>query len=349
MDFVNAANLILIELSYIINIYSEKTYIKGHVINRDKVHKQIKKSSKWKPIDVRIKYSDELEYIIKTIKEKLPYVDLTFMNNNLEDLVIAEKNKLNKYNKRSVYTTMGSYGDIENTIYLRKNNGAKSLSHEFLHMCSAFNQGKIQYCGFFQRHPNNFNIGKGLNEGFTSYLDKKLFGGKDTYYYIQPYIQALIKIVGEEELTKYYFRADLNGLINHLSQYIKDSYVYRFIENIDKLLNIISNASTVTKKNDKHQATIDRIMEENERILLNIYTNKIKMKFSELGMKDGDEVDVSNEYMDFVNSFVSNMDIYNLKLDFVNIKVLEDELSKHFQVNNFEFEEVVEEDVKHKM
>lgn len=351
MDIFDIAGLTLMEIMYIINIYSEKTYTKGHVINRDKTYREIKKSSKWSPIDVRFKYSEKLEYFIKTIKEQLPYVDLTFMNNNLEDLKIAEYDKRGFKLDGIVKGSAGEYSARRNIVKLLKNEEEYALSHELLHMSSSFNQGQTLYSGFSQDRPKTkFTIGNGLNEGFTAYLDSKLFGTNEAYFYMQPYIQALIQIVGEENLTKYYFSADLNGLIQHLSTYVKESYIYKFIANTDKILDIVKKGNKNKKFNEKEQAAIDVITEENARILLNIFANKVKMENPDV--KSADDVrNIINSFYDYANTLSKGIGVSNLTMIFITQKTYDEEMFRHFGVDNSEIEQKSSEEtsVQHKM
>ena len=351
MDMFDIAGLALTEIMYIINIYSEKTYIKGHVINRDKSYREIKKSSKWNPIDVKFKYSEKLEYFIKTIKEQLPYVDLTFMNNNLEDLKIAEydrrKFKLDGMMKRSA----GEYNPSSNIVKLLKNEEEYALSHELLHMSSSFNQGQTLYSGFSQVKPKTkFTIGNGLNEGFTAYLDNKLFRANEAYFYMQPYIQALIAIIGEENLTKYYFSADLNSLIHHLSTYVEESYVYKFIVNTDKFLGIIEKGIDNKKFSEKEQAAIEVITEENAKILLTICANKVKKENPNIKTPD-DVKNVINYFYEYANTLSKGMNIFNLNMNFITQKTFDEEASRHFGIYNFETKENLTEEAsaQHKM
>ena len=332
MNIYDALSLMLTELGYIFYVYSQRTYTKGHVINKNKVTKMVAKSLRLRPIDVKIKYNAEVENFIRTIKEKLPYVDLTFMNNNLEDFLIVEKNKLKAVDNG------GSYDIIKNIIEILIDDKSKSINHELLHLSSAYNNGKTIYAGFSQYQNNRLLIGRGLNEGYTAYLDSKLFGREDVYSIVKPYVMFIEKIVGEENMAKYYFTADLNSLINHLSKYCDEAMVYKLINNMDTLLYLIyyknSNIDYYAKEDVE---TIERIINENAKIVTKMFINLVVDKVETENLND--------EVKDFLNIFMWSISDRNLNKSYINMNLFESEIEKYLN----EIKKTKEEQVHHKM
>ncbi len=316
MNIYDALSLMLTELGYIFYVYSQKTYIKGHVINKNKVTKMVTKSLKPRPIDVKIKYNAEVENFIRTIKEKLPYVDLTFMNNNLEDFLIVEKNKLKAINNG------GSYDIIKNIIEILIDDKSKSINHELLHLSSTYNNGKTIYAGFSQYQNNRLLIGRGLNEGYTAYLDSKLFGREDGYSIVKPYVMFIEKIVGEENMAKYYFTADLNSLINHLSKYCDETMVYKLINNMDTLLYLIYyKKSSVDYYPKEDVEIIEKIINENAKIVTKMFINLVVDKVETENLKD--------EIKAFLNIFMWSISDKNLNKSYINMNLFESEIEKY--------------------
>ena len=120
-----------------------------------------------------------------------------------------------------------------------------TINHELLHAATTYydRENNIVYCGFEQVFVNkddkkkNEAYGIGINEGYTQYLNNKLFpngvAGKLIYPEQQTIAKALEYVVGEEKMRSLYFRADFKGLADILEQYVSREELYRFINVTD--------------------------------------------------------------------------------------------------------------------
>ena len=148
------------------------------------------------------------------------------------------------------YSPLDNSFDSNTSFYSNKINVE---THELLHVSSTYfdKENKIIYCGFQQTFlKEDYDIekkkgkretyGLGINEGYTQYLNEKLFESSNklstTAYKNEKIIaKGLERIVGEDKLKSLYFRADLNGLVNELCKYNKKEDVYKFITITDIL------------------------------------------------------------------------------------------------------------------
>lgn len=150
-------------------------------------------------------------------------------------------------------TTEGYYYGYENKIYVISKKQKKLLtfltgnnsfsydeiinnvlSHELFHAATYMTTDNIMFCGFYQ-NSGIYDIGNGINEGYTELLARRYFDKENGYYDDEVIIAALIEeIIGKDKMESLYFYADLKGLIKSLSAYTDESYVNRFIINFDK-------------------------------------------------------------------------------------------------------------------
>ena len=84
----------------------------------------------------------------------------------------------------------GNYNPYNNTITLFHKK-KDILSHEFLHMASTRDKYR---CGFHLQTRFNQEIGRGLNEGYTELLNKRIFNSKSFSYFHNVKIARLIEI-----------------------------------------------------------------------------------------------------------------------------------------------------------
>lgn len=259
--------LIGILTSGILKIYTDNINKKRHVIDREKVRRLSKLDIKKIPyVDVRQKYEQEIQNFISVIKEKLSYVDLTIYNRNIEELVINETNLENGID--------GQYSVDGIRIKLLHNDKGRSLTHELLHLASSFLSGEIKFSGFHQV-SNKLNIGRGLNEGYTTLLDSRYFDSSDKSYLVaKVFAETIEKIVGQEKMTKIYFKADLYGLVKELSKYCIENDVYLVIKNIDDINKMLSNLNQRELSSDEN-SLIQEQCDEIVRILFSCYINKL--------------------------------------------------------------------------
>ena len=121
-----------------------------------------------------------------------------------------------------------------------------------------------------------FNMGKSLNEGYTTLLEKRYFSSinhvQERGYIIEEFISLMLeKIVGKEEMEKFYFSANLDVLINHLKQFSNEEDIYSFLTYFDKIL------VSINKKIKPKEA--EYIYKFIGGFLLKLYVYKLVMLF----------------------------------------------------------------------
>ncbi len=201
-----------------------------------------------------LKFNELNQYIKSfyfTIKNYLPHVTLSAFEKNIKSLKITSEEKTPK----EVILEM-LFREIVGAEYDSKSNHIKfypkeyeklgeekedfiesAITHELLHVASTYKKGLIRISGFSQALANVYEVGYGINEGFTEYLNCKYFNKKaiPAYEDIQSLTMGIVQIVGEETMEKLYFEGNLAGLINELSKYQSEEESLELIYNIDKV------------------------------------------------------------------------------------------------------------------
>lgn len=307
----------------IITIYKDNMNRKRHVIDKNKIRRLSKLNIKnIHSVDVRVKYTTNIEYFSNVIKSKLPSVDLTYFYRNVEDLIITEK----EYISESI---IGNYNSFSNIMTLLLDDKEKSINHELLHLSSSIINGKIRYSGFSQT-SEDFYIGKGINEGYTSLLDKRYFNGKKHIYELfQVLASSIERIIGQEKMTRMYFEADLYGLIEELSKYCHKDTAYELIENIDYLFEKIYISDRLSEKEIyQFQQISSRISE----ILFSCYINKLK-SFVQEGLITLDEL--LRILGNFSRDLAINISLNDSIINFLSDDIIEKNIILHFPIEEY--------------
>ncbi len=174
--------------------------------------------------------------------------DLSNFYRNIKTLVF----KIKAFNPNvSFWTTVtGNYDSKKNKINVYEASD-DIIYHELLHMASSFYQKGIWREGFFLRDSNVKSLGVGLNEGYTELLARRLFNIDSKVcngYEYQVYIVRLLeRIIGKDYMQRYYFNANLPGLIDDLSQYNSQEDIIKFLHNTDYILNVLDKAAVFRK------------------------------------------------------------------------------------------------------
>lgn len=162
---------------------------------------------------------EEIELIIKT---RLPMFNLNIFYNNILDLIITVSKRKNK-------KANADYCSFANQISIYGN--PESKYHELLHMATSPDEER---CGFRFK-----DIGRALNEGYTTFLDNVYFGKyfKDSkrYKLLSEYAALTELLIGKEKMVTYYSNASLYNLIIELSKYSEEKYVKMFIVALDNI------------------------------------------------------------------------------------------------------------------
>lgn len=165
-------------------------------------------------LDTLIKYLDDED-------KRLLYINLKTLN--------VKNNPLN-----SNLGLAGYYDVLENKLSYSTRS---SLGHELIHMASAFKFDDYVLCGFKQR-KDKFEIGRGINEGYTELLTSRLFSrGNVEVYKNEVKIMRLIEKFFDDpkELSHLFFNCNLPGLVKHLEKFSSRDEVISLILDIDKI------------------------------------------------------------------------------------------------------------------
>lgn len=194
--------------------------------------------------------NNQIKKFYYTLKTYLPHVSLSAFENNIKTLRITSKEKsvkdliIEMLHKEIVGA---EYDSNTNKIIFYPQEYEKlgedkdtfissAITHELLHMASSYKKGLIRICGFSQTLANSYEIGYGINEGFTEYLNCKYFNQKavPAYEPLQNITKIIAEIVGVETMEKLYFQGNLKGLVNELSKYQSQEQSLDLIYDIDK-------------------------------------------------------------------------------------------------------------------
>ena len=197
-------------------------------------------------------YNKTYEKFGKIIEEVIPREDLDNYYRNfktLKEYNVGSTNILGGLINNKMITT-GSYRLTTNEVHLSTIPGTEkygTITHELLHASSTYydKENNIIYSGLSQTFINEDRTteiyGVGINEGYTEYLNCKLFNNgepftKRSYYNSNIFIaKALEKVVGTEKMRSLYLKSDMMGLIKELEKNNKREDINKFITLLDYL------------------------------------------------------------------------------------------------------------------
>lgn len=230
-------------------------YLTGfNILKHYKLHKDFNKNdiTILNPKEFKTKFTKKDINRIKTLKIGK---DILKFKNTLEQNI--NNNYLNNmYNnfktikaKKDLFILLllgmgGFYVPKRNSITLNEIVKDEVIDHELLHASSSYydEEKKLAYIGFAQiNYNNNKNIGKSLNEGYTSLLVNRYFPRgdielSDSYKICRLFAAQIEKIIGQEKMEEAYFKADLNMLINELEKYDRRENIISVINSLDFIL-----------------------------------------------------------------------------------------------------------------
>ena len=216
------------------NIYSKTSKVPQINFDKQKSNQSFNK-----------KFNEYIDKFINFINTN-PNIDLKLFYENLKTLIIKEKRTFNKFLFIKSCAT-GRYNGFDNKILICREDNFYSIYHELLHCASRRVIKEEMYVGFHKliidkkKLKTTLNIGKALNEGYTTLLEKRYFDSiehtQKRGYVKEEFISSTLEqIVGKEEMEKLYFNADLDGLIERLKQFSSEEDIYLFLEYFDKVL-----------------------------------------------------------------------------------------------------------------
>lgn len=239
--------------------------------------------------------NDIITEFIEIITNTQPKENIENLNNNLSTLKI--KNEGLKHYLRNIRLLIiserfspGGYHNERNKIIIINTNLYPEkirpeinkmdlryvMYHELLHFASSvsglkqklLNKG-ISCTGFYQSLTDNIEIGRGLNEGYTEFLNNRYFVKKyqeTGYDYEMSIAQIIEKIIGRRKMENLYFNANLEGLVQELSKY----------SDVNDAKEMVLNLDLITKSLTKDYITNEDINISNKKIT--DYLTKIIMK-----------------------------------------------------------------------
>lgn len=255
-------------------------YVGSKIINKYKINKQFNPKGLKVALPPELLRKDNDEEILTSLEPKIDKKIENFTNiitsfvpkeylinfyNNVKNLKLKPK-KSNTISK----TFEASYDAVDNYLKINVDVDEYVIYHELLHMASSTYQNGIAYSGFNQASLNFssgiiLNVGVGLNEGYTELLNKRYFSKEENinaseqYYYLTFVAERLEEILGENVMNKYYFSANLPGLMNELSKYMPKEQVERFIIDTDFIFNHIGNKKSVVSEKNKIEFCLNNI------------------------------------------------------------------------------------------
>jgi len=326
----------------LISFYTARRIISSYTLHKYSEPKDISKVNI--PPEMKRKYSnveisqigskkvrDAVVEFTEVLEKEFPKDALTNFYNNINEVKIQS-------NPLLMLVAGGMYFVKKNRINVPL---FFTIYHELFHMASAVydKDKKLAFCGFhhFVNTPNIFkrnNIGRGINEGYTQLLARRCFGKKHkilnnrlfkAYNFEVGIAEQLEKIVGQEDMKRYYLKADLMGLINNLKQYASEQDVLKFITDVD-LVNYHSDVLFLLPNK-----TIKKSIKNIYSFLLKAYVTKLK-KQVENGIITTDEfVEQSARYL---KSLGTSVRVGGHKYKYFDVHSLIDDLEKYIHPRN---------------
>ena len=244
MEF-NILNLIEMISVFLVSTISTNEFILHKNFKQRNVKKvllppELTESDKKLDIDryVNSDFIDILNNFIKIMQENFSDDDLMNFYNNLSNVnikVLSDKEKKSKLHGLE----KGIYSMDKNEILVDNNFVNIALFHELLHMAVTNCDENTFYSGFEQYdYPSGFELGCGLNEGYTEVIRQRYFYTDDDMYckaydYESRIASLLEQIVGKDKMEKLYLNTNLPGLIKELEKYSTKEETINFLTKLD--------------------------------------------------------------------------------------------------------------------
>lgn len=160
---------------------------------------------------IDLEYRGKIEKFLRTLKKNFSEEYLTNFYDNINSVMITTEKRSFKdviNNKvRGCYST-------DNSIHLTSNYSDSVLNHELLHLASTTVRDYITYIGFNQISADKGDIGRGLNEGYTEYLNKKYFNIEHNSSFVYDYLMNVSEIL--ENITLNFYSGDKTYYIHDM-------------------------------------------------------------------------------------------------------------------------------------
>lgn len=214
---------------YKISKYND-SIINSKIFVENREAETIKKGINLEKIDLLLPFLEKLEGYTDISNLKAAY-------SNLSDVNVKRMNLFDSL----IFSASGIYSTSKNEISYSK----LSLGHEFLHMCSSYfnKETKEENVGFLQQKALVI-IGKGLNEGYTDLLSKRIYDSKISYI-DEANIAQLFELFFEnpKDMERFYFNHDLPGFIHYMEKFALKKDIIDVILKLDSASFISSTPS----------------------------------------------------------------------------------------------------------
>lgn len=249
-------------------------------------------------------FQKEVSRFFSILSKKIAGINFDLLAHNLKEFSIEKKqNILFINNYFDLYYTK------KNKIFFIIDNHLVTFSYKFLHIVS-FNDKKEKSCyGFYQHdEKNHTSFGKGIDSGYTEWLNIKYFSTSNTAFSTEKYIAyELEKIIGKK-MEILYFNADLEGLIEELKKYDTKEKILEFIKSVDYI-----NEYSKLKDSSSLNSSFSIIY----NFLLNAYIKNLRQSLSNNMIS---EEQINNKIFYFlVDMFNANITNSGSKIDYKEI------------------------------
>ncbi len=257
---------------------------------------------------------------IKILEEKIPKNFLQNFYNNINETDIAFSLETVPKNLAGFYYAKG------NVIRLSPLALASALNHELLHLASSCimvdkNSPNHIECVGFRQGNDTFEIGRGINEGYTVHLDRKyfsLFKTESRRYNFMATIAELMEIViGDKKMEELYFTSNLYGLHSELLNKCASS---------DEIFNFLNDCDFIYCFYGKDNIFIKSQKDEIEKRIQRIFKFLIRSYYFNLLLKD--DKDKENKLNNFIQKIprrkILGIRVYNV----INEEVIKEAISE---------------------
>ena len=308
-------------------VYASLKKLEGYIVNKAHTPKSISKvvlppALKESVDDLEINENvdknvkESMMEFIKVMKENYPEEYLANFVENAKTLNtgVQKRGLLYRFLGENL---AGSYNSKRNILLLEEEYGDTTITHELLHMASSTKKNGIGYSGFHQYEykPGGVSIGSAINEGYTEFLNKRLFSSTDNSYEYQVFSSMIIeKIVGKEKMEKLYFSSNLKGLIDELAKYTDEEDVMTFLADQDFLLQYLKTDRIDYIKQNHIKEALKRVNE----FELKAFSKKLKAQL------DTGERSSHKECFDSMSAFIQmlpvEIKVYDSRFEIISIE-----------------------------
>lgn len=220
----------------------------------------------------------------------------------------------NEFYEGKVTSLVKNQSEVINTTY--KINTFLSSNHELLHLSTL----NLLISGF-ENASSDPPLGKGLDEGYTQLLAERYFNENkgEAYFFLVYFCKVLERIVGQDEMEKYYFNTSLPALIDDLKQYSDEENIINFVKDMDLLKkNDLQLDNPTLEEINQFQSAVDNI----SKFLLVCFKNKIDIIL---------ENDLEYDIEDYIDYLFTDIFVIEIPVKFVNSTNIKEYTVKLFQ------------------